>query len=116
MWLIMGLCGSSNYNARFQTDQYPINEPNPRQEPLANHIGDYLHNGLVEYAYFVGMRRYKDLFRTTSQWWAYNDCALRFATRHRWAPRGWFGLSDSYWAVLTNGIGWSQVCPSLTGC
>jgi len=56
-----------------------------QQEPLANHIGDYLHSGLVEYAYFVGQRRYRDLFRTTSQWWAYNDCATRFATRHRCA-------------------------------
>ncbi|KAI8476984.1 MAG: glycosyltransferase family 92-domain-containing protein, partial [Monoraphidium minutum] len=57
---------------------------NNSTEPLANYIGDYLHSGLVEYAYFVGTPRYKDLFRTTSQWWAYNDCALRFATRHRW--------------------------------
>ncbi|GBG00103.1 hypothetical protein Rsub_12844 [Raphidocelis subcapitata] len=57
---------------------------NNSTEPLADHIRDYLHSGLVEYTYFVGRHRYRDLFRTTSQWWAYNDCATRFATRHRW--------------------------------
>jgi hypothetical protein len=38
-----------------------------------------LHSGYVEYAFFTGMPRYKDLFRTSSQWWAYNDCVQRCA-------------------------------------
>ena len=31
-----------------------------------------------------GRKRHRDLFRTSSQWWAYNDCITRFAHRHRW--------------------------------
>ena len=54
------------------------------QEPLAPHISDFLKSGKVEYSYFVGRQRIKDLFRTSSQWWAYNDCALRYGTRHKW--------------------------------
>jgi hypothetical protein len=52
--------------------------------PLAASIADHLREGTVEYSYFVGRRRHRDLFRTTSQWWAYNDCVARFAHRHRW--------------------------------
>jgi len=54
------------------------------QEPLASTIGDFLHSGLVEYSYFAGRTRTQDFFRMSSQWWAYNDCATRFAHRHRW--------------------------------
>lgn len=56
----------------------------PPQEPLAGAIADHLRSGLVEYSYFVGRQRVRDLFRTSSQWWAYNDCVARYATRHRW--------------------------------
>jgi hypothetical protein len=52
--------------------------------PLAASVADHLRDGAVEYSYFVGRRRWRDLFRTTSQWWAYNDCFARFAHRHRW--------------------------------
>lgn len=54
------------------------------QEPMSNHIADYMKSGLVEYTYFVGRPRYLRLFRTSSQWWAYNDCIVRFAHRHKW--------------------------------
>lgn len=50
------------------------------QEPLTSAIQDYMHSGFVEYAFFIGQPRYRDLFRTSSQWWAYNDCV----TRYRW--------------------------------
>jgi len=52
--------------------------------PLAASIADHLREGAVEYSYFVGRTRWRDLFRTTSQWWAYNDCVARYAHRHRW--------------------------------
>jgi hypothetical protein len=54
------------------------------QEPLAPYISDFLRSGKVEYSYFVGQQRIKDLFRTSSQWWAYNDCAVRYSSRHKW--------------------------------
>jgi hypothetical protein len=45
---------------------------------------EHLHSGFVEYSFFLGVTRYRDLFRTSSQWWAYNDCINRFRHRHRW--------------------------------
>ncbi|WIA32746.1 hypothetical protein OEZ86_005931 [Tetradesmus obliquus] len=52
--------------------------------PLLPDIIDMVQAGFVEYSYFTGMPRYRDLFRTSSQWWAYNDCVSRFRHRHRW--------------------------------
>lgn len=51
--------------------------------PLLPDIIDMVQAGFVEYSYFTGMPRYRDLFRTSSQWWAYNDCVTRFRHRHR---------------------------------
>jgi hypothetical protein len=53
------------------------------QVPLLPDIIDMVQSGYVEYSYFTGMPRYRDLFRTSSQWWAYNDCVTRFKHRHR---------------------------------
>jgi hypothetical protein len=53
------------------------------QVPLLPDIIDMVQSGFVEYSYFTGMPRYRDLFRTSSQWWAYNDCVSRFRHRHR---------------------------------
>ncbi|KAF6251769.1 glycosyltransferase family 92-domain-containing protein [Scenedesmus sp. NREL 46B-D3] len=52
--------------------------------PLLPDIIDMVQSGYVEYSYFTGTPRYRDLFRTSSQWWAYNDCVTRFKHRHRW--------------------------------
>lgn len=52
------------------------------QVPLSSSITDFLHSGFVEYAFFIGTSRYRDLFRTSSQWWAYNDCVQRCV----WVP------------------------------
>lgn len=54
------------------------------QVPLAAGLSDLLASGLVEYTFFTGRPRYRDLFRTSAQWWAYNDCVSRFRHRHRW--------------------------------
>lgn len=56
-----------------------------------------LHSGYVEYAFFTGMPRYKDLFRTSSQWWAYNDCVQRCAAGLRLA----FGVAARRLLVCT---------------
>jgi hypothetical protein len=48
------------------------------QVPLSSSITDFLHSGFVEYGFFTGTTRYRDLFRTSSQWWAYNDCVQRW--------------------------------------
>lgn len=47
-------------------------------------MSDFMQSGFVEYSYFTGFPRYRDLFRTSSQWWAYHDCITRFRHRHRW--------------------------------
>lgn len=48
------------------------------QEPLTRVIQDFMHSGYVEYSFFIGQPRYRDLFRTSSQWWAYHDCVTRY--------------------------------------
>jgi hypothetical protein len=63
--------------------------PPHTQVPLSSTITDHLHSGFVEYAFFTGHSRYRDLFRTSSQWWAYNDCVQRWVLAQGCWASGW---------------------------
>ena len=62
-----------------------------------------MQSGFVEYSFFTGQQRYRDLFRTSSQWWAYNDCVHRYRHRHRWLA---FIDADEF--IVLNGPQYNQ--------